>query len=426
MTAPTAPTDQPTVAPPDPAALLRSRRYVMLLVLAAVLGVPISAAAYAFLGLIHYVQQWSYEDLPSVFGYDHAPDWWPVPLLGAAGLIVGLTIRYLPGRGGHVPADGFKAGTPRPIELPGILLAALVGLSLGTVLGPEAPLIALGGGLAVTAVKLLRRDLPAQSVTMIGLTGSFAAVSTLLGSPIVGAFLLMEMIGLGGPMMVVALIPGLLAAGVGSVIFIGLGEWTGLGPLSLTIPNLPPATAPTITEFGWAIVIGLAAAVLGTTVRAVARKLAPSFGRRTVLLTPVAGVLIGLIALAYASVSGHDPTDVLFSGQEALGPLILDSGGYSAGALAFLMLAKTVCYCIALASFRGGPIFPALVIGAAGGLALAHLPGLSPITAAATGIAAMSTLMLRFPLTSVLLPVLLFGADAVAVTPTVWVAGVVA
>jgi hypothetical protein len=38
----------------------------------------------------------------------------------------------------------------------------------------------------------------------------------------------------------------------------------------------------------------------------------------------------------------------------------------------------------------------------------------------------MSTLMLRFPLTSVLLPILLFGADAMAVTPTVIVAAVVA
>jgi hypothetical protein len=36
--------------PPDPVAMLRSRSYPQLLVLAAVLGVPVSAVAYGFLG----------------------------------------------------------------------------------------------------------------------------------------------------------------------------------------------------------------------------------------------------------------------------------------------------------------------------------------------------------------------------------------
>jgi len=41
-------------------------------------------------------------------------------------VLVALTIRYLPGKSGYSPADGFKmgAGPPAPIELPGIVLAA--------------------------------------------------------------------------------------------------------------------------------------------------------------------------------------------------------------------------------------------------------------------------------------------------------------
>jgi hypothetical protein len=40
------------------------------------------------------------------------------PLLALAGVLVGLTIRYLPGRGGHSPTDGFKAGgVPSPAEI---------------------------------------------------------------------------------------------------------------------------------------------------------------------------------------------------------------------------------------------------------------------------------------------------------------------
>src|SRR5262249_2576511 len=148
--------------------------------------------------------------------------------LGVAGVIVGATIRYLPGRGGHSPADGFKpAGVAQGIELPGILLASLASLGLGAVIGPEAPTIALGGGLAVLAVKLARRDMQSNAGAIIAATGSFAAISTLLGNPLAGAFLLLEASGLGGPMATIVLIPGLVGAGIGSLIFLGLNSLTG-------------------------------------------------------------------------------------------------------------------------------------------------------------------------------------------------------
>ena len=68
---------------------------------------------------------------------------------------------------------------------------------------------------------------------MLGAAGSFAAISTLLGSPITGAFLLMEASGLGGPMMGLVLLPGLLASGVGALIFVGLDSWTGFGTFEM-------------------------------------------------------------------------------------------------------------------------------------------------------------------------------------------------
>jgi hypothetical protein len=72
-----------------------------------------------------------------------------------------------PGAGGHIPYEGFKAGTAKPAELPGILLAALATLSLGLVLGPEAPLIALGGGLAILFVRLVKKDTPGQVMAVL-------------------------------------------------------------------------------------------------------------------------------------------------------------------------------------------------------------------------------------------------------------------
>ena len=115
--------------------------------------------------MVDELQDWLFTDLPQDLGFDSVPMWWPVPLLVLAGVLVGLTIRYLPGRGGQSPADGFTPGEapPTPIELPSIFLAALAGLSLGVVIGPEAPLIALGGGLGVCAVRLAARDSPPQT-----------------------------------------------------------------------------------------------------------------------------------------------------------------------------------------------------------------------------------------------------------------------
>jgi H+/Cl- antiporter ClcA len=412
---------------PDPTVPLRSKSYLGLLALAAVLGAPISALAYGFLELVAYLQREIFTRLPDGLGFHGAPPWWPLPVVALAGVGVAPAIRYLPGKGGHSPADGFKAGgAPAAGQLPGIVLAALATLCGGVVLGPEAPLIAVGGGLALLAARLARRDLPARGAAVAGAAGSFAAVSTLLGSPVTGAFMLMEASGLGGPMMGVVLLPGLLAAGVGSLIFIGLDTLTGFGTFSLSLPGLPHFARPDIAEFGWALVIGVAAAVAGTAIRRLALFLRPWVERRMLVLTPAAGLVVGGLAVAYAYGTGKTFSDVLFSGQSELDPLVTHAAGYSVGALLLLLACKGLAYGASLSSFRGGPIFPALFLGAAGGIALSHLPGLPLVPAIAMGIGAMCAVMLRLPLTSVLLATLLLYSDGLAVVPLVIVAVVAA
>ncbi|WP_433505367.1 chloride channel protein [Pseudonocardia halophobica] len=416
-----------TAAPQSPEDVLRSAGYTRLLILAAIVGAPISAAAYFFLQLVSGLQSWTYTDLPRALGFATAPVWWPFPLLAVAGLVVGAVIRYLPGQGGHSPADGFKTGhVPVPRDLPGILLAALVGLGLGVVLGPEAPLIALGGGLGVLALHAFRRGADGRTAAVLAATGSFAAISALLGSPILGAFLLMEASLAAGAALGVILLPGLLAAGIGSLIFLGLDSLTGLGTASLTLPGLPAFGRTDIVEFGWAVLAGLLAALVGAVIHRLTAVVRRQVEPRIVVAGPVVGVVVAGLAVLAAVLSGHDVSFVLFSGQEALGPLLLGSAGWSVPALVIVLVAKVLTYALCLASFRGGPIFPALFIGAAGGVLLSHLPGLPLVAGAAIGIGAMSVVMLRLPLTSVLLATLLLGADGLAVMPLVIVAVVVA
>jgi H+/Cl- antiporter ClcA len=411
----------------DPLALLRTRSYAGLLVLAGIIGVPISAVAWSFLELVSVLQSEIFTHLPHALGFSSEPIWWPIPLLALSGVLVALTIRYLPGTAGHLPAEGFKAGgAPAPIELPGVFFAALASLALGVVIGPEAPLIALGGGLGVCAVRLAKRDVPDRTTTVVAAAGSFAAVSTLLGSPILGAFLLMEASGLAGATMDLVLLPGLVASGVGSLIFIGLGTWTGLGTFSLAIPNLPHFTRPDAAEFGWAIAVGLAAALLGSGVRWLGLYLQSRVRPRALVLTPLVGLAIAGLAIAYAEGTGKGSSEVLFSGQSALGPLLAHSATYSLGAVVLLVACKALAYGASLSSFRGGPIFPALFVGGAGGVALSHAPGLPLVAGAAMGMGAMMVVMLRLPLTSVLIATLLLLSDGLTVMPLVIVAVAVA
>jgi len=413
-------------ASPNPAELLKSRDYVAMLVLAAAVGVPVSTVAYFYLKAVSSAQTYFFTTLPEDLGWSKEPAWWPLLPLFVSGLLVAICIRFLPGTSGHKPAEGFKtSGTVRPVDLYGIVLASLATLALGAVLGPEAPLIAIGSGLGSLAVRLLKRGAPPRAVAAIAAAGAFAAIATLLGSPIVGAFLIMEAAGLGGPMLGVVLVPGLLAAGVGALMFVGLDDWTGYGTFSLSIPDAPAFKTPTGYELLWALAIGLGAALVGAVIRRLALALQPRIERRMITLTPLAGLAVAGCAIAFGESTTHSSSEVLFSGQAALPALVHDAASWTAGALLLVVLFKSLAYAISLSCFRGGPVFPSLYIGAAGGMALSHLPGLPMVAGAAMGIGAMAVAMLGLPMTSVLLPALLFPSDALALTPLVIVAVVV-
>ncbi|HEY5978487.1 MAG TPA: chloride channel protein [Microlunatus sp.] len=422
---------RPTATVPpaiDPVAVIRSKPYLTALVMAAVLGLPISAIAYGFLALVGFVQTSLFSDLPSQIFGGTAPAWWPVPWLVLCGLVTGLTIRYLPGTGGHSPAFGFSTGSgpPSGAALPGVILAAFATLSLGAVLGPEGPLIAIGGGLAALTLHLVKKDAPPMALTIMASAGSFAAISTLLGSPVLGAFLIMEAAGVSGMTLSLVALPGLLASGVGALVFVGLDAWTGLGTFSLALPSVPPAVPPTVASLGWAVAMGAVGALLGWVIRWGGLSLRPIVHRSRVLVTSVLGLLIGLTAMAYQLLSGRSFTSVLFSGQDALPGLVEHATDYSLAILILLIVCKSFVYALSLSAFRGGPVFPSMFIGATLGIAASGLPGMDLASAIAMGIGAMCATMLRLPLTSTLLATLLLGADGVAVTPQVVVAVAVA
>jgi hypothetical protein len=147
---------------------------------------------------------------------------------------------------------------------------------------------------------------------------------------------------------------------------------------------------------------------------------------RPFVLVPLAGLAVSGLAIAFAETSGKGVNEVLFSGQDALPGLVSGAAGWSLSALALLVVFKGLAWAISLGSFRGGPTFPALFLGAAGGLMAAQLPGYSITPAVAVGIGAAVASVLRLPLSAVVLAALLTANSGAGALPLVIVGVVVA
>lgn len=398
--------------------------------LAALVGVGVSLAAWAFLELIHQLQTLVFTDLPDDLGYSGVPGWYYVIVLALAGLIAAFAIVRLPGEGGHIPAQGLKiGGAPvQPIEIPGILLAAFATIGLGVVLGPEAPLIAMGAGLGVLAIRSLRSETPEEVQAVMAASGSIAAVSLLFGSPIIAAVLLLEALGLDRKKLPLVLLPGLLAAGVGSLISIGMGSLTGLNSSDYSIGALalPAFPRPDIVDFAWTIPLAVFVAVASFAVIRLGLLSLDLIRRRPFLLLPIAGVVIGLCAVAFHDLTDKSAEMVLFSGQDQLPQLAKEAGSWSVGALLAVIAFKGLAWGVSLGGFRGGPTFPAMFIGAAAGILASHLPGMDMTGAVGVGLGAGVVSVLRLPLTAVILGVLLTSQSGSGTEPLVIVGVVVA
>src|SRR5436190_13732364 len=415
-------------SPGDPASTIRSRRFVVLLVLAALIGVVASLAAWCFLELVHQIQVGVYTDLPKDFGYHTAPEWWSLPILAIAGIVTAFAIVRLPGRGGHLPADGLSGGVTPPVDLPGVILAALATIGLGVVLGPEAPLIALGSGLGLLAIRFARGDTPPEVGEVLAAAGMFAAMALIFASPIIAAIILIEAAGLGGPRLPLVLIPGLLAAGIGSLVSIGLGSFTGLSTsaYSLGVLPVPAFVRPDAADFAWTIPLAVAVAVGTFAIFRLAKVVHRFASRRPFLVLPAVGIVVSAVAIGFSQATGKGVEEVLFSGQDALPGLIAKAGAWSLGALALLIVCKGFAYAISLGSFRGGPTFPAMFLGAAAGLMAAQLPGFDLTPAVAVGIGAGVASVLRIPLSAVVLAVVLTSKAGIGSGPVIIVGVVVA
>ncbi len=258
------------------------------------------------------------------------------------------------------------------------------------------------------------------------MAGSFAAISALFGGPIVAGVLLVEA-GVGmGAMLIPLLIPGLVAAAIGYVVFTGFGNWGGLEETVLTVPGLPAYESTRVLDLVLALGVGVAAALTIAGVHLLAARVdragtGSSSSQARMLIGGALGV--GLLALL-ADGLGADSQDVLFSGQASL-PSILGEG--AAGIVVVTLVAKALAYAVSLAcGFRGGPVFPAIFIGVGFTAFAIDVFDVSPTLAVAVGAAAGMTAATRLVLSSLVLAMLLAGTQNSDAMPAAVLAAVAA
>ena len=174
----------------------------------------------------------------------------------------------------------------------------------------------------------------------------------------------------------------------------------------------------------WGLAIAVALAVVLNPLLAAARRIASYVAEQPLTRTVLCAVGAAACAALYALVTGRSPAEVALSGQATLASMAANPQDWDVGPLLAVLVFKGVAYTLCLGSLRGGPVFPALFLGAAVGVLLAPLPGLGLVPAMAAGMAAGTAITLGRPVSSVLLVALLVGN--VAVMPVVILAAVVA
>jgi H+/Cl- antiporter ClcA len=219
-----------------------------------------------------------------------------------------------------------------------------------------------------------------------------------------------------GSQLLVVLLPGFVAAAIGYVLFVGLGDWGGLSSQSLAVPDLPAYTGTHVYDLLVGVVVGVVAAVIVAAVRRSAERLYDEGPKRfgMPLLLVGGGLLVGLIAQT-ADWLGTDSQDVLFSGQAGVPAVAATT---STKILLILLVAKAVGYAISLGcGFRGGPVFPAIFLGIAVA-EFAHTSfDVSPTLGVAVGAAAGMAAGTRLLITSALFASLLVGTTGLDAVP---------
>ena len=263
---------------------------------------------------------------------------------------------------------------------------AIISAVTGASLGPSFALAVMGGSLGSwLADYRWPEDQSNQDYTLTGVAGGFGAAFT---SPILAAFIVSELAPTPRARYVAAIIPQLIAATIGFIIYYSVYGRTFLG-----VYELPDYHFETI-DMATAVVLGAVSAVIMAVLVVVVlavRRFARMVGN-AYLLGMLGGTVVGVLAVALPLTLG--------AGQSQLEMVVDSLSAWGVGFLIVVLLAKMIALSLSLEiGFLGGNVFPMIFIGGLSGV-IVHLlfPDIPAALAVSCMLAAVPGSFLRAPI----------------------------
>lgn len=369
------------------------RRYYTLVAIAIVIGVAIGLFAVGFrmLWLAGLDLLWSRLGV--------GPE--RVAVSVVAGLVVGAIahLTFYPGSLSTV-VERFHADgrIPSRDSVP-VVPSNLVGLIAGQSAGPEGMMSVVGGSAGTVVAE--RFDLP-RARKLLTLAGMGAGFGTILGAPIGGGLLWLELPHERGMEYYEAIVPTLAASFAGYLTFAAVGG-IGLYP-TWDAPALFP-----LRQSYLLVAVGVGVAVipfsyLYVKLFDVVGEAFRRSGARPIVRTTAAGVGIGLLgwALPLTYFYGGKQINVVLSGSFPPWLLAVTLGGE------MLAAALTIN-----GNWHGGLIIPHMLMGALVGRLVAFLPGVGPVMGMLTGMASFNSTVTGTPLSSALIAIALTNGASI-------------
>lgn len=372
---------------------LSERKFHHNLVVAAILGISIGVFATGF--------RIVWLDLKDVLWATFDATYWRAPVSIGAGILIGtiLSTTFYPGAISVLVEQLHNSGEVELKDNIPLVPVGLIGLVSGQNAGPEGVMSGVGGSFGTYISQLFDFD---NSVKLFTLAGMGAGFGTILGAPIGGALLWLELPHDRGVEYYEAIVPTLVASFAGYLTELTLG--------GMYLFPVWEASAVDLTHLNlmWAIVVGSLCIPFGFVYTKTFDLIGVFYDKLSLPIffqTTLAGGVIGglgvVVPLSYFY--GGFKMNTLISGDFPLMYLVVTLGAVMVAA-SFTIQGKWI----------GGLIIPHMFMGALVGRAAALIiPDLPPMLAMLAGMAAFNSVVTGTPLSSALIAIALTNGASV-------------
>lgn len=374
----------------------------ILLVLAVVLGLTTGAGVWLFRHGIEFFQT-VYREGFLGHALEGLGSWAIVPILGLAGLMVGLIVERFVGIERHHGVAGIMesvalaGGRLRYRRMPIKAILAAFSIGAGASVGPEDPSVQIGANIGSLLGQKLR--LSDERVRLLVAAGAASGIASVFKAPIAGVFFALEVVlgDFSTSSFSVVVLAAVIASVFTTAIEVGSPE-LGIRAYSLGGPQ----------EILLYILLGILIALVSAVFIRILYWQHDFWHHLSIPVpfkTMCAGLIVGLIAVFLPQIMG--------TGQPTMN-LVLNNNdaGLTIGLLLLLGIAKIIATTVSLGGgFVGGMFAPSLFVGAVMGSAFGQIVNqifprefaANPAAYAMAGMAAAMTGVIRSPITAVLL-----------------------